>query len=1219
MDKLPWRTTSGGKKGPFTVDGGGGQASRGNTRGPERSPSRQQSNPPTPAMSPSIPINRHSFPYPPQAYPAFPQSSSFGKSGSFHGNDHHSSMSTTPTPMTPIEITTAQLRNSYHQGTHQSTSRSKRNSHLVSTTPIEPPPSPWSGGLFGQSDNDAFDWSSLPSSASWLPPQQNKQINNDEPLDPSIFASLAQIVESQSQRANMASTDMMNVLDTTSPKSSGGAHSHSSGVSLLNRRMQHQQGNHANGDHIPGILADPASLGAFPGSPHSYNHVSFAHPGGKNGKGAANGQPLTPWPLSERAQGETPATTPGGSESWVNSPKEAGFYGSSWQQEASLRPESQGSRHRPIAPRRKEAPHYPAPTGSKPGSVGHSRHASRAGSEAVPETPLPAGVELPELPPLPDGLSLEHLAQYGAAGLEMALRMGMGIGMGLGQPKPEDQQQWPLPSTNAPTPSSSQNAPSPADSKGRKNSNVLQNILEDDFLGGRVPSTPLMSPPLNIDVASFPVTRRPSQSDLASPTLPPLGSPDEMAKKDPLAAQVWKAYARARETLPNGQRMENLTWRMMHLTLKKKEEEEKLAREAEEREREEREKEAAQKAAKDELPPMEERRGRSKGKSRIVGFAGATGSSSQSPNGMDIDWRAASRSRSRIPMDIDWRASSRSRSRSAAPFHNIFSEAHAHSLLASGGTPTAEMGQYMTGNGSWNVEASGNDSHGSQGQRHAHRQHAVSLPANHHSIMEAMGMSADGKTGEEEAFGASHQSQKAMEHLQMALASEQSPNSQAYNLPGISGPGLYSNTEENYHPQFGFLPRRVRKTSFDHTLKRVDEDESFTSPSSNPRKRQAEHSPRDGANKPLPEGDTGFPSSNFTFSFPQSYENFFDLNAASGTPSVSGEQGQNGEGDVDLVDFAEWASQPVTTGTSAFGSPSAFNNVEPGMSLPAMPQATGDNPFDFQQLMHLYLNANSSASPFTHINPNQVSGGGSSQGHTPGNEFSPSAISPASGAPTPGSNSGAAIRPMPKAVGGRPVEQSNMAPPNRSNSTPHLAALKTSGSNRSSRNKGDFAGPSNKSSKNNGNSKEASVSRSGQGSPEDEDGGPGSIMSNGENPTMCTNCQTTNTPLWRRDPEGQPLCNACGLFYKLHGVVRPLSLKTDVIKKRNRANQGKETGPSRKGSVAPPKNVSAPPKPSSPSATTSSAAGGGGKKARRTSLGGSLPNDSSQLLSMSSQ
>lgn len=52
--------------------------------------------------------------------------------------------------------------------------------------------------------------------------------------------------------------------------------------------------------------------------------------------------------------------------------------------------------------------------------------------------------------------------------------------------------------------------------------------------------------------------------------------------------------------------------------------------------------------------------------------------------------------------------------------------------------------------------------------------------------------------------------------------------------------------------------------------------------------------------------------------------------------------------------------------------------------------------------------------------------------------------------------------------------------------------------------------------------------------------------------TRCTNCNTQTTPLWRRNPEGQPLCNACGLFLKLHGVVRPLSLKTDVIKKRQR-------------------------------------------------------------------
>jgi GATA-binding protein len=68
-------------------------------------------------------------------------------------------------------------------------------------------------------------------------------------------------------------------------------------------------------------------------------------------------------------------------------------------------------------------------------------------------------------------------------------------------------------------------------------------------------------------------------------------------------------------------------------------------------------------------------------------------------------------------------------------------------------------------------------------------------------------------------------------------------------------------------------------------------------------------------------------------------------------------------------------------------------------------------------------------------------------------------------------------------------------------------------------------------------------------------GSPG--LKNGDQngvPTTCTNCYTQTTPLWRRNPEGHPLCNACGLFLKLHGVVRPLSLKTDVIKKRNRGS-----------------------------------------------------------------
>ncbi|EOA90664.1 uncharacterized protein SETTUDRAFT_158222 [Exserohilum turcica Et28A] len=72
----------------------------------------------------------------------------------------------------------------------------------------------------------------------------------------------------------------------------------------------------------------------------------------------------------------------------------------------------------------------------------------------------------------------------------------------------------------------------------------------------------------------------------------------------------------------------------------------------------------------------------------------------------------------------------------------------------------------------------------------------------------------------------------------------------------------------------------------------------------------------------------------------------------------------------------------------------------------------------------------------------------------------------------------------------------------------------------------------------------------------------GTKQGEGGAPTTCTNCFTQTTPLWRRNPEGHPLCNACGLFLKLHGVVRPLSLKTDVIKKRNRGSGNAPVGAS---------------------------------------------------------
>lgn len=51
---------------------------------------------------------------------------------------------------------------------------------------------------------------------------------------------------------------------------------------------------------------------------------------------------------------------------------------------------------------------------------------------------------------------------------------------------------------------------------------------------------------------------------------------------------------------------------------------------------------------------------------------------------------------------------------------------------------------------------------------------------------------------------------------------------------------------------------------------------------------------------------------------------------------------------------------------------------------------------------------------------------------------------------------------------------------------------------------------------------------------------------------ICANCKTSTTTLWRRNNHGEPVCNACGLYFKLHNVNRPQSMKKDGIQTRKR-------------------------------------------------------------------
>ena len=52
--------------------------------------------------------------------------------------------------------------------------------------------------------------------------------------------------------------------------------------------------------------------------------------------------------------------------------------------------------------------------------------------------------------------------------------------------------------------------------------------------------------------------------------------------------------------------------------------------------------------------------------------------------------------------------------------------------------------------------------------------------------------------------------------------------------------------------------------------------------------------------------------------------------------------------------------------------------------------------------------------------------------------------------------------------------------------------------------------------------------------------------------TKCANCNTTVTPLWRRNANGEKVCNSCGLYKKLHNIARPSHMRKDRITTRNR-------------------------------------------------------------------
>ncbi|KAF7312878.1 GATA zinc finger domain-containing protein [Mycena kentingensis (nom. inval.)] len=50
----------------------------------------------------------------------------------------------------------------------------------------------------------------------------------------------------------------------------------------------------------------------------------------------------------------------------------------------------------------------------------------------------------------------------------------------------------------------------------------------------------------------------------------------------------------------------------------------------------------------------------------------------------------------------------------------------------------------------------------------------------------------------------------------------------------------------------------------------------------------------------------------------------------------------------------------------------------------------------------------------------------------------------------------------------------------------------------------------------------------------------------------CSHCLTRQTSVWRRNKAGQQVCNACGVYARLRGKERPLSLRRNKIKPRTK-------------------------------------------------------------------
>ena len=547
-----------------------------------------------------------------------------------------------------------------------------------------------------------------------------------------------------------------------------------------------------------------------------------------------------------------------------------------------------------------------------------------------------------------------------------------------------------------------------------------------------------------------------------------------------------------------------------------------------------------------------------------------------------MDWRAMSRSRSRVPMD--WRPSSRSRSRpppaAGIQFDSVLSlpERLAFPSLEH---PSDSKPSHMHGSlrpsvdGKLDLPSSGSAHHSSPNVPIANGRHSPASSTTHNPFSLPVVPEHPGHHPHAVAF---HSGPHGTRYSHPIPTDHHSADLHSYaghpsSLPSIGLHGLARAAASDATPlEQRSFPRHVRKTSFDHTVskdgilagllgrhqvngrpqpdsligtkRRADAPHAESMLRADPPSVQASpivespdtvhrfslshHHPTPNSNH---NSGGSFPSGPFNFTYP-GYD-FFDLHTTHSLPHdypsvlATGDgsrhapsyQGHPNSG-LSATPYSPHTSPPLapTEGLSAVASAVVADNYA---RLNANNLGGVEDYSNLMGMGMMYANGVDTASlshqPFTHVDPTQIlpaehgengfasiHPSPSSDGWGNGGFISSTAASPeprdASNGSSPPSADGQSVSAH---QGGRKIVSTKRIQDAVARSV--VARKKSTAHDhpptshlRSSTSTPDL------------------LSAAGHGGIKGEDGETA--------PTVCTNCQTTNTPLWRRDPEGQPLC-----------------------------------------------------------------------------------------------